>query len=277
MRPLVIYNASRYFDDYVIPLAYVLEHQGYQVTITDTTQLPSNGFYLMFGLLSEQVPAPNAPYIAVQLEQRTSAYFTPAYLEKLRGALEVWEFAAPTVSFLRSQGINAHHVPLGRTTTQVTPLESEVVDVVFLGTLNSRRVSVLNRLLEAGIQVESQTSLFGPDKAAFLSRARIVLNLHYYPDAALEQLRVIPAILSGKLVVSELASDTTSMAEFATDDEDLVTQCQRWLAATPSERRARVFELQAQIPNFEQYLPLRRLAEYLRSDYVYTAKFSRET
>ena len=262
-KPLAIYNPGVYFNEYVEALAYVLRRRGYEVTVVTALPLPPNNFYIMFGLCSSAVPAPNTPYIAVQLEQTSSMYFTPAYIEKLRGAVEVWDFSASSISFLDKYGIKAHYVPLGKVPTPLTPLDSEAVDVVFLGVINPHRKEIIEKLTAAGIEVKTSASTFGSTKAQLISRARIVLNLHYYPDATLEQLRVLPALASGKLVISETSRDQQPMAEFGTGADEILALCQKWLRVTPAERQKRALELLAQIRNFNDIVPVERIQKYV--------------
>ena len=228
MKPVVIYNLCVYFDEYVNALEYVLRQQGLTVRVVTILPLPPDSFYIMFGLLSASVPAPTTPYIAVQLEQETSAFFTPEYLEKLRGAVEVWEFSASGLPFLAKHGITARHVPLGKVPCTITPVEAEHTDVVFLGVLNEHRLSILQALQTVGITIETSSHSFGSPKAELIARARLVLNLHYYPNATLEQLRILPALSTGKLVISETARDQQGMAEFGATTEEIVALCQRW-------------------------------------------------
>jgi len=263
MLPIVIYNLCVYFDEYVNALEYVLRQKGFDVSVVTTLPLPPDSFYIMFGLLSDRVPAPLNPYIAVQLEQETSSFFTPAYIEKMKGAVEVWEFSASALPFLEQHGIKARHVPLGVVKTELTPIESEELDVVFLGVLNERRRSTIDKLRAVGIHVETSDRVFGRQKADLIKRARLVLNLHYYPNATLEQLRILPALSTGKLVISETARDQQPMAEFGANGDEIVAHCQRWLAATPLERQQRALELIASIPNFEDIVPVQRLRGYV--------------
>ena len=262
MRSLVIYNHSVYFNEYANPLFSTLKNSGWEVTLTTTLPLPPDSFYIMFGLLSASVPAPLTPYIAVQLEQETSSFFTPEYIDKLRGAVEVWEFSASTIPFLATHGVKAYHVPLGKVPTPLTPIGVEDIDVVFLGVLNPRRREVLDALLNAGVHVATSDRIFGTVKDELVARARLVLNIHYYPNATLEQLRILPALSTGKLVISEIARDQQPMAEFGATPEEILAHCQRWLRVTPAERQTRALQLLAQIPDFADIVPFGRLRQY---------------
>lgn len=256
---VVIFNPASYFDEYANALHHVLQQAGMVVVTTSQLPLPAGHFPIMFGLLSPDIPAPDVPYLAIQLEQITSSYFTQEYLQKLRGAVEVWDFSASSLPFLREQGINAYHVPLGKIPTVLTPLEQEEVDVVFLGILNDHRRDILQGLRDVGIQVEHSASAFGLEKQELIARARLVLNLHYYPAATLEQLRILPALSTGKLVISEVARDSQPMALFGATKEEIIALCQRWLNLPAVDRRRKALELLAQIPDFTTLVPVERL------------------
>lgn len=252
---LVIYNPSHYFDEYAIPLLHVLQRRGVTVVLRTELPLPEARLTIIFCLLDSRVAVPTTPYIAVQLEQRTSGFFTPEYLTRLRGSVEVWDFCAANLPMLVYHGIRVRYVPLGRVETPLLPLEEENFDVLFLGALNSHRNAILNHLTQNGITVVTNNHTFRVGKQELLRRARLVLNIHYYPNAGEEQLRIIPALSVGKLVISEPGADGLAIAELATTPEEFLAKCRYWLAATPLQRQQRALEILATIPDFASVVP----------------------
>jgi hypothetical protein len=80
------------------------------------------------------------------------------------------------------------------------------IDVLFAGSINSRRARVLHALKERGASVcvvGPAAPVFGAELAALQSRSKLVLNLHYYEPGVFETFRVAPAIARGALVVTE--------------------------------------------------------------------------
>eukprot|EP00611_Tribonema_gayanum_P007623 TRINITY_DN1703_c0_g2_i1.p3 TRINITY_DN1703_c0_g2~~TRINITY_DN1703_c0_g2_i1.p3 ORF type:complete len:179 (-),score=65.86 TRINITY_DN1703_c0_g2_i1:409-945(-) len=75
---------------------------------------------------------------------------------------------------------------------------------------------MLRRLSAAGLRAEFhfEYALFGPERARAMARAHVVLNLHYYEDAALEVHRLAPLLAAGCCVVSEPSADQELDARF---------------------------------------------------------------
>ena len=97
--------------------------------------------------------------------------------------------------------------------TAAAPTEERPVDVLFYGTTHARRTALLKSIREVGVGVEelmSETTaslLFGCDLWKRIRKAKVVVNIHYYPDSILEVSRILPAVANGALVISEASSD----------------------------------------------------------------------
>lgn len=79
-------------------------------------------------------------------------------------------------------------------------------DVLFVGSLNSRRQFILNELQRQGVSVNVVSTcvpLFGHELRMLESRAKVVLNIHYYLPGIFESFRVVPAVSAGACVLSE--------------------------------------------------------------------------
>jgi hypothetical protein len=94
-------------------------------------------------------------------------------------------------------------IPLGQTAAHAGAKD---VDVLFVGSMNERRRSILTGLMRAGAKVfVAPMGTFGPDLAQLEARARVVLNVHYYSPGIFESFRVVPAAARGARVVSEFS------------------------------------------------------------------------
>jgi hypothetical protein len=77
-------------------------------------------------------------------------------------------------------------------------------DVLFVGSMNARRLRVLRALAAEGLRVHApNTPTFGHALAALEQSARLVLNVHYYEPGVFESFRVVPAVHRGATVLSE--------------------------------------------------------------------------
>jgi hypothetical protein len=94
-------------------------------------------------------------------------------------------------------------IPLGQR-QPAPPGRKPDLDVVFVGSLNRRRLLLLSRLEKTGMRVAHTAGpMFGADLAGLEARARVVLNAHFYEPGIFESFRVVPAAARGSVVVSE--------------------------------------------------------------------------
>lgn len=253
---IVVYSGYSGFNDYIEPLIACLRAKGYKVSQVASFQPRARVFYLIFGLMNFDHTLPVDGYAVIQLEQATSAWMTPAYLQRLKQAPFVWEFSPAGLALLREHNINAYHVPLGRSLNLLPEPNAEPsLDLLFFGSMNARRTALIEQLRANGLRVHVETMLYGEERDRLIDQSKIVLNLHYYEHASLEQLRVIPALLRGKLVISEASRDRLPIALFAADTDELLTLCREWLSKTEAERRVVATELLAQVPDFASVVP----------------------
>jgi len=84
------------------------------------------------------------------------------------------------------------------------PLHERPIDLLFFGSMNARRRAMLSRIEAKGVQVALFDSpLYGPERDAFIAQAKAVVNLHFYPSARFEQVRVAHCLSLGTPVISE--------------------------------------------------------------------------
>ncbi len=77
------------------------------------------------------------------------------------------------------------------------------IDLLFYGSMNDHRALILENLRRAGLRLHILQGIYGPERDAFLSQARAVLNLHFYEAQILEQVRCFYPLINGKAVISE--------------------------------------------------------------------------
>jgi glycosyl transferase family 1 len=171
-----------------------------------------------------------------------SMWVTPSYLERLRRH-RVWDYSARNCAALRGLGVSAaQHVPLGHAAVleRIAPA-GEDIDVLFYGVYNARRLAVLRRLSERGLKVFHASGVYGAERDALVARARIALNVHFYPESRLEVPRCFYLMANGRFVLSEASPDAgeTGLAGgmALVSYENLEESCVRYLER-PQERAA---------------------------------------
>lgn len=117
----------------------------------------------------------------------------------------IWDFSPRNQAIWNSLGISATIVPIGwypgleRAPRNVSP----DIDVLFIGQLNPRRKALLDRIAGQGLNVGTCNGVFGRDLDSLIARAKVSLNVHYYPTHLLETMRLSYLMAKGCAVVSE--------------------------------------------------------------------------
>lgn len=215
------YVHSEAFYEVAETLFYSLNELGFTANITENT-LIDDGINIILGanLLEEDdinlIPASSIIYNFEQVTD-TSKWMTPA-LYDLFSKFVVWDYSKKNIDALQKLGItkNIHHVPVGYNPclTRIPKSEIEDIDVLFYGSMNQRRQNILQKLKDAGLIVETLFGVYGTERDEYISRSKVIVNIHYYDSNIFEQVRVSYLLANKKAVVSE-CSDSTE------EDEDI--------------------------------------------------------
>jgi hypothetical protein len=202
-------------SEIVTSLFHALQALGCCVDIQENEPIP-DGMNIFFRahLLSLTAPADIPPRsIIYNLEQISdqSAWVGPMY-RNLLSRFTVWDYSRRNLAAIRAiaDRRQLHLVPIGYMPqlTHVPSAPIEDIDVLFYGSLNSRRRAVLRELQQAAVGLRVETSIRGNARDALISRAKIVLNMHFYSTAIFEMVRVSYLLANRKAVVSECGPNT---------------------------------------------------------------------
>jgi len=193
-----------------------------------------------------------------------SSWFRPELLEIFR-RYTLWDYSRRNVAALGAVGIEvARLVPIGYVPelTRIAHAAEPDLDVLFFGSLNPRRIAVIERLRAAGLRAEAVFGVYGKPRDDLIARAKVILNVHYYEAKVLEMVRLSYLLANRCCVLSEVSSDReeddalAGGVVFAAYD-DLVGRAQQLVADAAVRQRtaARGFEL----------IYERRAIDYLRA------------
>jgi hypothetical protein len=180
-------------------------------------------------------------YVVYQLEHicGQAEWLRPAHLEVLRGAEQVWDYAAENLAFLAERDFDRLRLlPIGfheklRTIERQPP----EFDVLFYGSINGRRRAILAQLAER-YRVKTLFGVYGEARDRYIARARIVLNVHYRESQPMEQVRVSYLLNNRCCVVSEDSPANPYQGGIVTAGYyDLVECCRECLARPASLER----------------------------------------
>lgn len=94
-------------------------------------------------------------------------------------------------------------------------LEDRPIDLLFVGSLNERRKSWIERVESTGRVVTCfDAPLYGEERDAYIRQAKAVLNVHFYDACRFEQARVSHCLSLGTPVISERTARTAVPAAF---------------------------------------------------------------
>jgi hypothetical protein len=200
--------------------------------------------HIVFGsnLLAPDQPLP-PDTILFNLEQITpgSPWLGPELLAHFR-RYRVWDYSRHNIARLEALGIRGvGHVPIGYVPQlERIPNVEEDLDVLFVGSLNPRRLAVLEALAARGLEVRAGFGVYGAERDALIARARIQLNVHFYEARVFEIVRVSYLLANGRFVVSETGAEAEEEASFASGVafagyDGLVETCVRY-ARDPAAR-----------------------------------------
>jgi len=184
-----------------------------------TNIIKNNNFldlYIIFGMndfVSQIIPN---NYIVYQLEQTSSKnesnWFSETYLKYLRNAIEVWDYSLINYQNLKKLDINkVRYVPLQYmksvdTISQYSNTQKNI-DVLFYGSINSRRQLIIDQLTEKGLNVMVKTNLWNDERAQFISKSKLIINIHYYQHSIIESARLSYLLSNRAIIVSETSCD----------------------------------------------------------------------
>jgi RNAse (barnase) inhibitor barstar len=144
-------------------------------------------------------------YILYQIEQSTSTHIFNL-IKLIDKSIFVWDFS------IKNYSVYDKMVPLSKFfympftfCADNTKINKEnKYDILFYGLLNERRIMILT-LLAQKYRVYTAQGVYGMDLDNLISESRMVINIHYYKDPALETARINEILQHNKLVISELA------------------------------------------------------------------------
>ena len=129
-----------------------------------------------------------------------------------------------------------------RELVRIASAQEQDIDVLFYGSINPRRLAVLDELQKQGLNVVKLFGVYGVKRDQFIARSKLVLNMHYYNQHIFEVVRVFYLMTNGKAVVTEVGDQTSVEPRFLNGlrpapYERLVEECLH-LARNTQERLA---------------------------------------
>jgi len=171
------------------------------------------------GLGIKQVDMPKY-YINWQLEFMIGAYNVPAYIDRMRGAIDNWEYSTFNLAISHSRdNIGSIHVPPGFNETIVDPDiltgkyvytdENKDIDVLFLGYCDAypRRIEIRQNCFNAKLRVWFVSDLDLEGMRKVIKRSKVCLNMAAQDEFVLATVRLNILLSNQACIVSEVSVD----------------------------------------------------------------------
>lgn len=162
-------------------------------------------------------------YVAVQVEQAGSRWWTERYVDQLKKAEAVLEIFRPNLDYLLKRGIprdKIFYLPLqiSRRWPIVDAERQDTYPALHYGDHHSpRRQRILEQIdssLQNGKQVERVIEVYNAKMRRKLAENPVVVNIHYDDNAYLEQVRIFESLSSECVVISEPSPDLGDHLEY---------------------------------------------------------------
>ena len=233
------YAHSAAFAEVAEGLHHTLRTLGHDSVLTDRLDLADRRTIVLgSNLLDRFGIQPPRDCILYNLEQvdDDSTWMTNSLLELFRRH-PVWDYSQLNIDQLVAKGLpRPTHVPIGYVPelSRITP-EAEDIDVLFYGSTNERRFAVLQELRARGFRVESIFGVYGAARDAWIARAKIIINIHYF------EAKVSYLLANKRAVVSERGADLTQERELESgvgfaDYDQLADRCTELLGDERARR-----------------------------------------
>jgi hypothetical protein len=181
--------------------------------------------------------------VVYNLEQLSGGNLPPTYFE-LASHHQIWDYSLANIEKWKSLNcaFTPVHVPVGYVPelTRIQPAHPQDIDILFYGSLNERRIRILNALRDAGVKVRAQFGVYGRERDELIGRAKVILNIHFYETKVFEIVRVSYLLANSKAVVTESSphmEDGLADSVRSLPYDSLVEGCLSLLGNEPERRR----------------------------------------
>jgi acetyltransferase-like isoleucine patch superfamily enzyme/SAM-dependent methyltransferase len=242
------YIHSQAFSEVAETIHHGLLALGHESVITDEVLPECRHIVLGTNLLpsvSIELPEDTILYNLEQISP-DSPWITDSVLALFQ-RFTLWDYSLRNCEQLQLMGCrHVKHVPLGYvpqlTRMETLAEEAQDIDVLFYGSLNEKRATVLEALREKGLSVVELFGKYGAERDQAIRRAKIVLNIHSYEAQIFEIVRVSYLLANHKFVLSESSPNDPDAEAFKdgvafADCDQMVESCLSFLQNSQERQR----------------------------------------
>lgn len=202
-------------------------------------------------LISPQKDVVPKRFILYNLEPMNFRKNRKDYIDKIKNAEQVWEYSKTNLQVISKLNKNICYQPFLYSPSMesiyhINHNQQKDIDILFYGLMSGRRINIIRQLRDAKINVycpnyPTHKPVWGLDKYHLISRAKIVINIHYHttPSDQTNDLLRIMFLLANKIpVIQEETFDKdidNQLKDIIVPYDQIITKCKELLKQTPEE------------------------------------------
>lgn len=222
----LVRTRNNHYISSVLQSLFVAIHKNVRLVNNVDPQDDDNKDILYIITFCQNVARMPKRYIVYQLEQMHLTQYNQDddYRAKLLHAEQCWDYNRNNIEKYQSKNIIYFPVPIAHLPTTFLssyPQGQERIDILFYGTLNTRRYNIIaflyTKLRPYNICVKFVHQLFGENLYTYIRRSRIVLNIGYYSNTLLATYRLNEILVHQRVAFSEKsihASESNVIEEY---------------------------------------------------------------
>ena len=178
------------------------------------------GAHLLNDNLIEDIPENTIIFNTEQIESITENW-KKKILNLARKNIIFWDYSQYNLDYL-SKTINIKgklfQIGYQKELNRINHNIDKNIDVLFYGSINTRREHIINKLKDRKINVKTLFGVYGKERDDLIAKSKLTLNMHMYDSKIFEIVRVFYLLSNSIPVLTEVESDT----KFNNDFLDLI-------------------------------------------------------
>ena len=178
------------------------------------------GAHLLNDNLIEDIPENTIIFNTEQIESITENW-KKKILNLARKNIIFWDYSQYNLEYL-SKTINIKgklfQIGYQKELNRINQNIDKNIDVLFYGSINTRRENIINKLKDRKINVKTLFGVYGKERDDLIAKSKLILNMHMYDSKIFEIVRVFYLLSNSIPVLTEVGSDT----KFNNDFLDLI-------------------------------------------------------
>lgn len=129
-----------------------------------------------------------------------------SYIQLMKNSVQIWDYSKLNIKFLNNIGFdNIKYLPIGfhENIKLLDNNKTKDIDILFYGSLNERRISILEELKNRGVKLKVLSNSYELERNQYIERSKIILNINWNEKTILAEHRLSFLLNNKCFVISE--------------------------------------------------------------------------